>query len=79
MFASRIDAASASTRLPLQGRKDIMAEKNPTNRVVIVSGPQGFDMQAALFSQGVDIVSEDVVVAIERPGNVEIEVLDPEE
>ena len=56
-----------------------MAEKNPTNRVVIVSGPQGFDMQAALFSQGVDIVSEDVVVAIERPGNVEIEVLDPEE
>jgi hypothetical protein len=56
-----------------------MEEVFSTHRVVIVSGPTGTDAQAALFSRGVDIQENDVLVTIERPGNIEVEVLEPDE
>jgi hypothetical protein len=56
-----------------------MTEEFSTGRVVIVAAPSGVDTQAALFTRGVDIQEGDVLVTIERPGNIEVEILDPEE
>ncbi|WP_225421554.1 hypothetical protein [Sphingomonas parva] len=56
-----------------------MSGDNSTKRVVIVSGPQGFNAQDALFSEGVDVAEDDVLVTIERPGNIKVEVLEEEE
>lgn len=62
-----------------QSRKEKMKEEFSTGRVVIVAAPAGVDPQTALFSRGVDIQDGDVLVTIERPGNVEVEVLDTDE
>jgi hypothetical protein len=56
-----------------------MQEEFSAKRVVIVSGPQGIDAQAALYSEGIDVAEGDLLVTIERPGNVEIEILEEEE
>ena len=48
-------------------------------RVVVVSGPAGFDPAAALFSAGVHLRGEDRLVSVERPGNILVEVVEPDE
>lgn len=45
-------------------------------RVVVVSGPPGFDPAAALFSEGVILDETDVIVTRQRRGNVDVEVWD---
>ena len=46
------------------------------SRVIVVSGPPGFNPAAALFVEGVQILSDDVLVTIERPGNVQVDILE---
>jgi hypothetical protein len=45
-------------------------------RVIVVSGPPGFNPATALFVEGVQVLSDDVLVTIERPGNVQVDIVD---
>jgi hypothetical protein len=54
----------------------VAGAREETQKVVVVSGPKGFDPSAALFDRGIEISQDDVVVAIERPGNVSVEILE---
>lgn len=45
-------------------------------RVIIVSGPPGFNPATALFVEGVQLLADDVLVTIERPGNVQVDIVD---
>ena len=53
-----------------------MSQELEPSRIVIVSGPVGFDPGNALFAEGVHVGDDDLLVAIERPGNVSIEVIE---
>lgn len=46
------------------------------SRVIVISGPPGFNPATALFVEGVQLLSDDVLVTIERPGNVRVDVLE---
>jgi hypothetical protein len=45
-------------------------------RVIIVSGPPGFNPATALFVEAVQVLPDDVLVTIERPGNVQVDVVE---
>ena len=57
----------------MSGRRESEAD---VARVVVVSGPPGFDPASVLFAEGVEVDENDTLVAIERPGNVSVEVLE---
>ena len=54
---------------------DARQDEDSDSRIVVVSGPGGFDPAAALFAGGVEVREDDVLVAYERPGNVSIDIL----
>jgi hypothetical protein len=45
-------------------------------RLIIVSAPKGSDPGEALFSEGVEVGDQDILLFIEKSGNVEIQVLE---
>lgn len=45
-------------------------------RVIVVSGPPGFNPATALFVEGVQVLPDDVLVTIERPGNVQVDIVE---
>jgi hypothetical protein len=45
-------------------------------RLVLISGPSGFDAATALFAEGVELRDDDMLASIERPGNVEVQIFD---
>lgn len=48
-----------------------------SGRLLVVSGPEGFDASAALFAEGITVQPSDTVVRINKPGNVAVRVICP--
>lgn len=51
------------------------SQEKSQNKTVIVKGPVGFNPANALFAEGVHVDEDDILIAIERPGNVSVEIL----
>jgi hypothetical protein len=43
-------------------------------RLVLISGPSGFDPSVVLFSQGIELREDDVLASVETEGNVEVKI-----
>lgn len=43
-------------------------------RLIVVSAPKGSDPGGALFAEGIEIGESDILLFVEKPGNVAVEV-----
>lgn len=49
-------------------------DRTKPQKLIVISGPIGFDPAAALFAQGIEVGDGDLWSTIERPGNIEVRV-----
>jgi len=61
----------------LDRRVRALEAERSAGRLLVVSGPDGFDASAALFAHGVTVTPNDLLVTINKPGNVAVRVIQP--